>query len=128
MKPSHKENDMQKQKHRTNDIADMKRQIAALTKGRPPASSNRRYLQIRLAELRRGVKVPTKRDENSGRAVPLTISMGVNRLALLDKMCSKSGLHASKLVRKALDEYAVRHGFGADVERLTQLDRKAGAQ
>lgn len=112
-----------KTRHPGDATRDVKREIAMLTNGRPPVSNNRRYLLTRLAELRRGVRVPTKRDANrSDRAVPVTISLGANRRALLDKMCQRAGLHASKLIRKALDEYAVRHGFGSDVERISRAE------
>ena len=110
---------------RSVDLAVIKSQIAALTNGRTPVSNDRRYLMTRLAELRRGVRVPTKRDDKSSRSLPVTISIGTNRRALLDRMCQKFGQGSSAIMRRALDEFAVKHGFGADVERITRADRKA---
>lgn len=109
----------------TDDVAQMKKDIAELT-GRLPVSNERRYLQIRLADLRRRPKdeLPHRKRDH---AVPMTVSLGTKRVALAEKMRQRGGFQSmSQLVRKALDEYAVRNGFAVEVERMTQKEARNG--
>ncbi len=99
------------------DIAEMRSEIAKLTK-RVPASFNRRYLQIRLSSLRRLAPDELPRAQAIDRAVPLTISLGEKHRDLVVKMAAREKISVSSLARIAIDEYAARHGFGTDLEKV----------
>lgn len=113
-----------------DDIAELKKEIAKVT-GYLPVSSNRRYLQIRLAQVKReqesGKRTRTAgkvRTAHPGRPIgdeassTINVSLGVKRRKLAEKVALRSSVTLSQLIRKALDEYAVRAGYGADVERI----------
>jgi hypothetical protein len=101
------------------DVLQMRRDIAAIT-GRLPASYNRRYLQIRLASLRRG-EVPA-RVSSPGRshASSVSVSMTDERRDLVARLAAKASLNLSQLVARAIDEYAVNHGHAVDVQRMAR--------
>ncbi len=103
------------------DVAQMRSEIAQIT-GKLPESFGR-YLQIRLAALKRTKPEDLPRAGSTDRAVPLTVSLGARRRALAVKMAEKAEVSMSELVRHALDDYAKRNGFGKDIESIA----KAGA-
>jgi hypothetical protein len=102
------------------DVLEMRKAIAAIT-GRLPVSYNRRYLSIRLAELRRGVKVPDRvRRPARSHSSSVSVSMTDDRRDLIAAMAERASMNISQLVARAIDEYAVRHGFGDEVQRIAR--------
>lgn len=101
-----------------NDLGELRKAIAKLT-GRLPQSSNLVYLRVRLAALKRGEGVPSRltRGERA-HSNSMSVSITDERRALLSRMAKNSSLSASGLVARALDEYAVAHGYANDVQRM----------
>jgi hypothetical protein len=77
--------------------------------GRAPVSRNLKYLRERVAQLR---------------ATP-AYSVGEWRYQLVLKMARDKSVSPNAVVRRALDEYAVKNGYGADVERCGRGEGKA---
>lgn len=112
------------------DLAQMRADIEKITGKAVKATSGRRYLQVRLAELRRGVKVPRKKNAAASvknQSVPVTVSLTRPRRDLLAKIADKTSQSASAVIARALEELAVKLGFGVDVQRARAVARTASA-
>ena len=102
------------------EIVSMRKEIADIT-GRLPVSYDALYLRTRLAALRRGVGVP-RRATDPGRphAKSISVSITDDRRELIAKMAEASSMSVSQLVTRAIDEYAVKHGYANDVQRIAR--------
>lgn len=98
-----------------SDLSELRKAIAKLT-GRLPQSSNLVYLRVRLAALKRGEGLPSKRERVH--SASMSVSITDERRMLLERMAKGASLSTSGLVARAIDEYAVSHGYANDVQRL----------
>lgn len=104
-----------------SDLAAMRTEIVKLT-GRACVSTNRRYLQIRLAALKRTALDPKPVRPHAGDAAPVSVSLGGMRRDLLDRLCMRASMSTSALIRRAFDEYAIKQGFYIEIQRITRKE------
>lgn len=105
----------------SSDLAAMRAEISKIT-GRSCVSTNRRYLQIRLAALKRTALDPEPARPHAGDAAPVSVSLGGMRRDLLGRLCARASMSTSALIRRAFDEYAVKQGFFVEIQRITQKE------
>lgn len=102
------------------EVSELRQAITALT-GKVPASSNLDYLRKRIVMVRPQATV----DESLELARRAATShaaevLGIERYALVIKL---GGPSVNDIVRRAVDEYLVKHGLGAGVERAKRTVR-----
>jgi hypothetical protein len=111
--------------HVAVEVARLRIAISRLT-GRLPASSNRRYLEQRLDDLRRrrkngdDVRAPSI---DSASDAPVSVNLPRPERDLLARLATDAKSSASQIVRIAIVEYARRHGRGADADHIQRMNQ-----
>lgn len=92
-------------------------QIGNLT-GRVPVSRNVKYLENRLADLRKRVTEGGNVHASSSPAIVMSVSMTSAARDATGRMADNQRINASALVRAALSEYAQRHGMADECKHF----------
>lgn len=102
-----------------DEVRELRATIAAIT-GKPCRSTGLRHLRQRLATLRDHAAMTRAREVGAVAghlAGSFVADLGIERLAVLDRMSKAMGATPSAVLARAIDELAVRMGLGIDVER-----------
>lgn len=89
-------------------VAQLQKEIAKLT-GRVPVSTNRRYLEQRLHMLQQRAEDGHSDVADPSPSVVMSISMPSSVKDALAAMADRERIPISRLVRRALAEYAASH-------------------
>lgn len=101
-------------------VESLKQQIEAITR-RPVVSNDLRYLEKRLEDLKaRKANGEEVRRRPSQGATNMSISMPEDAREAMFFLMDKEHLGASQLVRRALGEFAKRHGYPEQAECLLE--------
>lgn len=103
-----------------DEVRELRATITALS-GKVPASFKLDYLRRRLAMLTPAtdVKVGDGGGATAGSLHRPTIdSIGKQRAQLVTELSIRRGVTAADIINRALDEYAVREGYGAVVASI----------
>lgn len=99
-------------------VTEMRSEIRSIT-GRLPISRDPEFLASRLADLK-------KRERDSASAVEkyaepwsnMSISMHVSARDATRRIAGGESVGVSELVRRAMREYAIKHGYAAEVSHF----------
>lgn len=108
-----------------DEVRELRATIAAIT-GRPTVSTSLKHLRTRLATLRDHAAMSRAREVGAVAghlAGSFVADLGVDRLAVLDRMAKTMGAAPSAVLARAIDELAVRMGLGVEVERAKKRGR-----